>query len=128
MRTVAPLLLLLAIPGCTQVGGKWVGACSFSDARYGYTSAVEIDMEKSTGSVVQGKLTLDMFDGRTFQGNITGLRSDTYIELEAPIRQEDGEYELLFTGDIDENVIEGECRLKIPGGAGALVGDLLLEH
>ena len=128
MRSVGPALALLALTSCTEVGGTWVGACEFGDARYGYTSAVEIDIADGTGSVVQGKLKLDMFDGRSFEGNITGLKSDTYIELEAPIRQEEGQYEILFTGNIEENVIEGECRIRIPGGAGALVGELQLER
>jgi hypothetical protein len=119
---------LLFLTSCTEVGGTWIGSCGFSDARYGYTAAVELNIADGSGSIVQGKMILDMFDGTTFEGNVTGLRSDTYIELEAPIRREDGQYEIFLNGDIDENVIEGECRIRIPNGAGALVGNLILER
>ena len=69
-----------------------------------------------------------MFDGRTFSGRLRGLRSDTYIEMDGTVRKEDGEWEISLSGDIGEDVIEGECGLSVPLGAGALIGDLTLER
>jgi len=128
MRALGWTVVLLATTGCSDVGGTWVGTCDYGDARYGYSSAVEVKMIDGTGSQIQGELLMTMHDGRTFEGNLTGLRSDTWIELEAPIRLEDGTFEITMEGTIEENVIEGECRVRIPLGAGALVGQLLLER
>ncbi|HCH65019.1 MAG TPA: hypothetical protein DFR83_19605, partial [Deltaproteobacteria bacterium] len=98
------------------------------DARYGYTAAVTLDIEDGRGSAVEGKVQLDMFDGRSFEGKVDGLRSDTYIEMDGDFRQDDGVYSLSLTGDIDESVIEGDCSLKVPLGTGALTGDMILER
>jgi hypothetical protein len=119
---------LLLLPGCSSIAGKWVGSCDFGDARYGYTAAVTLNLDDGRGSTVEGKVEMDMFDGRSFKGEVDGLRSDTYVEMEGDFRQDDGVYNLKITGDIDESVIEGDCSLRIPLGTGALTGDLLLER
>ena len=128
MRVSGWPLGLLLLSGCSSVTGKWLGACDFGDARYGYTAAVTLEIEDGRGSAVEGKVQLDMFDGRTFKGEVDGLRSDTYIELDGDFRQDDGVYNLSLTGDIEESVIEGTCSLRIPLGTGALTGDLVLER
>ncbi|MBO87854.1 MAG: hypothetical protein CL927_21085 [Deltaproteobacteria bacterium] len=128
MRRLGWPLALLLFPGCSSVSGKWLGSCDFGDARYGYTAAVTLDIEDGRGSAVEGKVQLDMFDGRSFEGKVDGLRSDTYIEMDGDFRQDDGVYSLSLTGDIDESVIEGDCSLKVPLGTGALTGDMILER
>jgi len=114
--------------GCSTLSGKWVGSCEYGDARYGYTSAITVQMEDGTGSDVAGDVNLDMFDGRTFKGRVSGLRSDTWLEMDGTFQQEDGEWKLTLNGDIGEDVIEGDCGLIVPLGAGSLSGDLTLER
>ena len=106
MRASMSVVCLLALTGCSSVSGKWLGSCSFGDARYGYTAAVTLDMQDGQGSTVEGKVRLDMFDGRTFEGSVDGLRSDAYIEMDGDFRQDDGVYNLSLNGNIDENVID----------------------
>jgi hypothetical protein len=114
--------------GCSSLSGKWIGSCEYGDARYGYTSAITVQMEDGSGSEVAGDVTLDMFDGRAFKGRINGLRSDTYLEMDGTFRQDDGEWKLSLAGDIGEDVIEGDCGLIVPLGAGSLSGELTLER
>ena len=114
--------------GCSSLSGKWMGSCDYGDARYGYTSAITVQMEDGTGSEVAGDVNLDMFDGRSFKGRVKGLRSDTYLEMDGTFRQDDGEWQFTISGDIGEDIIEGDCGLVVPLGAGSLSGELTLER
>ena len=129
MRTRAPIVVILTTTtACSGVEGKWVGSCDYGDARYGYSAALTLDVSKGGGSTVEGDIVIDMHDGQSFDGEVSGLRSDTYIEMDGTFRNDDGPYEFSMSGDIDETVIEGDCALKIPNGTGALTGTLVLER
>jgi hypothetical protein len=144
MRLSSWCVGLLLLPGCSGISGKWVGNCDFGDARYAYGAAVTLDLNDGRGSTVEGDLQFDMFDGTSFEGNIDGLRSDTYIELSGEFQpkaaggsdtgssgasgQTGSPYTITLTGNIDETVIEGDCSLKVPLGTGALTGELVLER
>jgi len=125
---LAGIPAILLGSGCSSLTGKWVGSCEYADSRYGYTSAITVKMEDGSGSEVAGDVVLDMYDGRTFSGRVSGLRSDNYIEMDGTFRAEDGPWDLTLTGDIGEDIIEGECGLVVPLGAGSLSGDLTLER
>ncbi len=129
---LAPLAVALSfVTGCSTIAGKWVGQCDFGDARYGYSSALTVQINDGGGSAVNGDVELDMWDGQHFEGQFDGVKSDTYIEMEALFAQETPEvktYTFKMTGDITEDVIEGECGLGVPNGVGYLAGTLLLER
>ena len=72
-----------------------------------------------------------MFDDRSFAGDMIGLRSDSYVEMEAALTGGDADtffFDLI--GDLqDDGTIEGTCALRLTqeGGSG-LTGDVVLEQ
>ena len=130
-----PRLLLLAAPLVTaaclpDLSGGWVGRCDFEDDTYEETSVVELTVDNGRGNRIEGSLFVLMFDDRELQGPVSGVRSDSFIELDANLPTEDGTFTFQVEGDVEEDAIEGTCTLGVPGGgAGAgLSGELTLER
>lgn len=124
-------LLLLPfglLAACSPLKGTWYGACDFSDGSPEYRSELEAQIEDGRGTDISGKLTLQLFDGRSFTGPLTGLRSGTYVEVEAAFDTQAGEYTFAASGTQNEDEIEGECSFAVPGGSGALEGEWLFEQ
>ena len=131
-RLVAPAALgALLLAGCLpDLSGEWTGTCTFQDETYDELSFVAVQIDNGRGNQVEGNVTLDMFDDRHFQGAMTGIRSDTFIEMDAKFPTDRGTYKLHIDADVEsEDEIQGTCTLGVPGGgAGAgLSGDLTLE-
>jgi len=121
--------LAIGAAGCGSIDGQWLGACDFGDARYSYTALLDVSFEDGSGVLVAGEVTLDMFDGRSFRGDVEGKRSDTYIEVEGLLTEDNvSGYNLVLAGDLEDQAIDGTCQFKVPGGAGALTGDMRLER
>jgi hypothetical protein len=128
---VRPLLTLLLAAGCTpSLEGDWYGTCAFSDASYGYSGALSVKVANGRGQRLDGRVGLDMFDGRSFQGDMTGLRSDSYVEMAAPLQGGDaGRFLFELTGEVeDDGSIEGTCALRLDEGGAGLTGDVVLER
>jgi len=128
LALISPLLLL----GCSSdLSGDWYGNCAFSDASYGYSGALAISVANGRGQRLDGALTLDMFNDRSFAGDMTGLRSDSYVEMEATVTGgEAATYFFDLTGELqDDGSLEGTCVFSETeqGGAG-LTGEVVLEQ
>jgi len=127
--------VLLALPllaaGCLpDLTGEWLGRCEFTDETYDETSLVEVTVDNGRGNRIEGSMFVQMFDDRELQGAMSGIRSDTFIEMDANFPTEDGTFTFHVEGDVDEDAVDGTCTLGVPsGGAGAgLSGALLLER
>lgn len=127
--TFAPLALLTA---CSDLGGNWLGSCEFGDARYGYSSAVTLDITEGQGTRILGDLQVDMYDGRVFLGEVEGTKGTASLDLEGTMREEGSEEDYFFNmdGKLDgeETELVGSCEFGIPGGTGSLIGDLKIER
>lgn len=133
-----PLAVFAALLiGCDDVSGTWEGACVHEDTLYQESSTITLELKDEAGSTVTGDIEYTIYDGRELEGKLDGLRSDTYIELEGLARtahpptdpRYDPEpFELRLTGDLDADVIEGDCWMAVPFGVGALVGRLELAR
>jgi hypothetical protein len=127
--TFAPLTLLTA---CSDLGGNWLGSCEFGDARYGYSSAVTLDITEGQGTRILGDLQVDMYDGRIFLGDVEGTKGTASLDLEGTVREEGSEEDYFFNmdGKLDgeETELVGSCEFGIPGGTGSLIGDLKIER
>jgi hypothetical protein len=132
-----PALLAAALvgalgTGCKDVEGRWLGDCDFDHPTYSYLALVDLQIDDGAGSNVEGSVTFDLSDGGTFTGKQSGLRSDTYLELEGVLTNEAdfGPYKVTFAGEIDEDfeTIEGECSFAVPDGEGRLIGELELAR
>ncbi len=128
----ALLLLPLLATGClSNLTGEWVGQCHFEDDTYDETSFVTVLVENGRGNRVEGEISVDMFDDRSFQGPMTGLRSDTFLEMDAKFATERGTYTFHVDSDItDDDEVEGTCTFGVPGGGpgAGLSGDLVLQR
>jgi len=126
-----PLCTLIAIlSGCqANLAGTWFGPCVFSDATYGYTSQVTLDITNGAGSRLEGEVRVDMFDDRVLEGVVEGIRSDSYLELEGTLKQSDAVDRFPFRVEAEyaDETMEGTCVLGVPRGIGGLTGALLLE-
>jgi hypothetical protein len=131
MKRRALLALPLLATGCLpDLTGAWMGRCDFEDETYEETSVVEVTIENGRGNRVEGSMFVLMFDDRELQGPMSGVRSDTFIELDANFPTQDGTFTFHIEGDVDEDEVDGTCTLGVPGGgAGAgLSGGLVLER
>ena len=125
---IAPFVLTT---GCLpDLGGDWLGRCDFEDETYSETSLVELTVDNGRGNRIEGSMYVLMFDDRELQGPMTGVRSDSFIELDANFPTEDGTFTFRLEGDVEEDEIDGTCTLGVPGGgAGSgLSGDALIER
>lgn len=128
----ALLLSSLLLSACSSdLSGDWYGTCAFSDASYGYSGALGVSVVNGKGQRIDGTVSLDMFDDRSFSGEMTGLRSDSYVEMEAALNNGAADtYFFDLTGELqDDGSIEGDCVLSETeqGGAG-LTGTVVLEQ
>ena len=114
-----------ATPGLPDLGGTWMGACVFADATQTLTAPVELDIADGRGARLSGSATVTMYDGRVFSGPLSGDRASGALHLEAAL---DGGYGFEVRGGMDGLDIAGECRFRVPGGVGALVGTLELQR
>lgn len=123
-------LALLALGGCKNVEGRWLGECGFEDPVYAYVGLVDLRVNDGKGTNVEATVAFDMSDGRHFEGPLEGVRSDTYIELEGVLTEDGyGPYTFSMSGEVqDYETIDGDCGFRIPNGTGMLQGDLLLER
>jgi hypothetical protein len=123
------MLFVASSAACTSLEGQWIGTCEYGDDLYAFDSSVTVKVKDGSGAAVTGNVRLDMFDGRTFNGDMEGSRSESYLEIDAIFRESDGEWGFQAKGDHQEDdSIEGECGLRVPGGTGYLAGELELER
>jgi hypothetical protein len=138
-RLFAPALLsAAALSGCaSDLSGEWVGSCDFQDARYGYSSAITVNVADGEGATLEGELTVDMYDGSAFVGEMDGDRADSSVELRAPLRVAESAatdatvaFDLTLTGRLEgeDTVLVGDCTFAYPEQAGGLRGELRLER
>ena len=117
-RLFAPALLsAAALSGCaSELSGEWVGSCDFQDARYGYSSAITVNVADGEGATLEGELTVDMYDGSAFVGEMDGDRAVAF--------------DLTLTGRLEgeDTVLVGDCTFAYPEQAGGLRGELRLER
>jgi len=138
-RSVVPALLsAAALTGCTSnLSGNWLGDCAFSDARYGYTSALTVDIKDGESSNLKGTVNVEMYDGTAFVGEVDGDRNDSDVELRAPLRIAETAstdatvaFDLTLLGrlEAEDGVLVGTCTFAYPEKAGGLTGELRLER
>jgi len=132
LRRVVALALPLLAAGCSSnLTGEWVGQCHFLDDTYDETSFVTVDIEDGRGNLVEGTITVDMFDDRTFSGPMDGIRSDIFLEMDATFSTNRGLYTFHVDSDIeDDDEVSGTCTFGVPGGppGAGLSGELTLER
>lgn len=135
---LSALLPAAALSGCTtNLSGNWIGDCAFSDARYGYTSAVTVDVEDGESNNLEGTVNVEMYDGTAFVGEMDGDRNDSDVEMRAPLRVAETAatdasvaFELTLFGRLEseDSVLVGTCTFAYPDKAGGLTGELRLER
>ncbi len=128
----ARILSLALLAACSSdLSGDWYGTCAFSDSSYGYSGALGINVANGKGQRIDGTVKLDMPDDRSFTGEMTGLRSDSYVEMDATVTAGAADtYFFDLTGELqDDGSLEGTCVLS-PNeqGAAGLTGGVVLEQ
>lgn len=127
----ARILSLALLAACSSdLSGDWYGTCIFSDSSYGYSGALGVNVANGKGQRIDGTVSLDMFNDRSFTGEMTGLRSDSYVEMEATLTGADDPYFFDLTGELqDDGSLEGTCVLSPDEqGAAGLTGSVVLEQ
>lgn len=122
MRAVlcTPGLLLFAACDGTTLEGDWEGVCALTLDESGEETDLEIDyeieVERERGGQAEGQ-GLYQYSGSEFNGQVTGNRDGTRLEL--TLEGEYGGYtvKLELDGELDDDEASGNCRF---GGARGL--------
>ncbi len=120
-------LAVLTLSGCGNMKGTWSGICDFADGTYTYAADVKVVVDRGGANLV-GTMTVD-FEGETFTGDMTGLRTGSRMEMEGSFVVESQGYLMTIEAEEAGPDYEGECRFSVPGGgSGYLVGEIDLEQ
>jgi hypothetical protein len=123
--------LALPLVGCVpSIEGDWVGECDFSDANYeDYIGTIELTVEGGRSHNFEGAMDLNMPDGRIYTGDVTGIHSGSYIEIEAEFASSGGTFKFRAEAEQDGEEIDGDCYFSVPGGSvNGLSGKLELDR
>lgn len=124
------LAAAITLIGCgDNLEGSWEGQCAFEDLSYAYEADFEMEITDGRGALLLGTAELDMWDGQTFAGDLEGERNKDWVKFEAGFKNSASQdYSFEVRGEMDGQDIVGECRLTVPNGTGALVGEIELQR